>query len=70
MSLKYDPIFGKYSSLFKNIGRKSNRTNIWEILEKILKCRFATTLWLGGRWISFYMIKKKTELLNLIYMLG
>jgi uncharacterized protein YerC len=50
MSLKYD--IGKYSSLLKTLGEK-DKTNIWEILEKILKAGLPPRYG-RGRWKFLY----------------
>lgn len=50
MSLKYD--IGKYSLLLKTLGEK-DKTNIWEILEKILKAGLPPRYG-RGRWKFLY----------------
>lgn len=50
MSLKYD--IGKYSSLLKTLGEK-DKTNIWNILEKILKAGLPPRYG-RGRWKFLY----------------
>ncbi len=50
MSLKYD--IGKYSSLLKTL-REKDKTNIWRILEKILKAGLPPRYG-RGRWKFLY----------------
>ncbi|MEK7088557.1 MAG: Trp family transcriptional regulator [Patescibacteria group bacterium] len=50
MSLKYD--IGKYSSLLKTLGEK-DKTNIWDMLEKILRAGLPPRAG-RGRWKFLY----------------